>query len=235
MRTGRSLTVCCSLLPGGCVSLQGGSAWSQGGGLPDPGGLPAGGSAWSRGGGGSAWSGGLPAGGVCLVPGRSAWGGSPCWWGVCLVQGGVCLVPGGSAWSGGVSAWSQGYLPGLGGCLPGPGGSLETPPPVDRITDTCKNITLATTSLRPVKIWSQQTASIICLILFLIENNYANLSRFWVWNPFCRISEVTRPPSAAQFWPNVCAQVCFDNNRTKLKTSLNFGSSILEKDSWRCR
>ena len=62
MRTGRSLIVCCSLLPGG---------------------------------------------------------------------GGVCLVPGG------------GFLPAQGGVCP------ETPP-VNRITHTCKNITLATTSLRPV-------------------------------------------------------------------------------------
>ena len=51
---------------------------------------------------------------------------------VCLVQGGFSL-PGGSPCPGGFS-------------LPG------EPPPVDRITDTCKNITLATTSLRPVKI-----------------------------------------------------------------------------------
>ena len=90
MRTGRSLTVSCSLLPGRC--------------LPGP-------------------------GGVCLVR-----GGSPCQ--------GVCLIPG-----------VGGFLPG--GCLPGPGRGLprEPPsPPVDRITDTCKNITLATTSLRPVKI-----------------------------------------------------------------------------------
>ena len=81
MRTGRSLTVCCSLLPGG-------------GGLPGPG------------------------GGVCLCR-----GGSPCR---------------------GVSAWSGGS--------PCPGGvSGQAPsPPVNRITDTCKNITLATTSLRPV-------------------------------------------------------------------------------------
>ena len=74
--------------------------------------------------------GGLPGPGGCLaVPG-----------GVCLVLGGVCLVPGGgSPCPGGFS-------------LPrGEGGCLEThPPPVDRITDTCKNITLATTSLRPV-------------------------------------------------------------------------------------
>ena len=128
MRTGHSLTICCSLLPGGvlpaggvllgprrvCLVL-GGSAWSLGGGgfsLP-------GGSAWSRegfslvpGGGGLS----LP-GGFSLVP-----GGSPCWGG----------LPG----PGGVSAWSR-------GCSP------ETPL-VNRITHTCKNITLATTSLRPV-------------------------------------------------------------------------------------
>ena len=101
MRTGRSLTVCCSLLlpgpGGGC--LLGPRGW------------------WS------AWSGGV----------------------VCLVPGGCLLGPGGgwsarsrgvSARSGGVSAWSRGiYLP---------------PPPVNRITHTCKNITLATTSLWPV-------------------------------------------------------------------------------------
>ena len=79
MRTGRSLTECCSVLPGGVLLGRGG----------------------------------------------------------CLVRGGFSLVPGGggSPWSGG-GAWSR-------------GGSPETPP-VDRITDTCKNITLATTSLRPV-------------------------------------------------------------------------------------
>ena len=99
MRTGRSLTVCCSLLPRGGVCLPGGFSL--------PGGV-------------SAWSGGvLPARGCLPGPGGvSAWsrGGSPC-------RGGVCLVP---------------------------GGSPEPPPPVDRITDTCKSITLATTSLRPV-------------------------------------------------------------------------------------
>ena len=88
MRTGRSLTVCCSVFPtGGGFSL-----------------VPGGGSPWSRGGGGSPWS-----GGVLLGPGG-----------------------GGSPWSGGVFS--------------------REPPPVNRITDTCKNITLATTSLRPVKI-----------------------------------------------------------------------------------
>ena len=148
MRTGRSLTVCCSVLPGGGVLLGpgGGCAWSRGRRrgegwfLLGPGGWVC---AWSGGGsflvwgrGVCAWSwgavpgpgGGLlgpggfllgPGGGVCLVLG-----------GVFLLgPGGVCLVPGGSPWSRGV---------------------LRRPPPVNRITDTCKNITLATTSLRPV-------------------------------------------------------------------------------------
>ena len=79
--------------------------------------------------------------------------------GFSLVLGGFSLVPrGGSPWSGGVLLGPGGVLLGPGGFslvpgggLPGRGGSPETPPPVDRITDTCKNITLATTSLRPVK------------------------------------------------------------------------------------
>ena len=134
MRTGRSLTVCCSLLPGGVLPAGGVSAWSEGV-------LPAGGvSVWS--GEGSAWS-----RGVSLVLGGSAWsgGGSPClvWGGFSLVLGGCLPGPGG------VSPWSRGVCLVPGGSPWSRGGSLETPP-VNRITDTCKNITLATTSLRPV-------------------------------------------------------------------------------------
>ena len=78
-------------------------------------------------------------------------------------EGGGVPGPGGSPWSGGV--------PGPGGVLLGPrggawsggfslvlGGSPETPP-VNRITDTCKNITLATTSLRPVMKMKSQVGS----------------------------------------------------------------------------
>ena len=107
MRTGRSLTVCCSLLPGGVLLGPGGVCLVRGGfSLPGGGGLP----------GPEGFS--LVRGGVYLVRGGllGPGGGSPCW--------------------GVVSAWSL-------------GGSPETPP-VNRITDTCKNITLATTSLRPV-------------------------------------------------------------------------------------
>ena len=86
---------------------------------------------------------------------------------------------GGSAWSGGVSAWSGGCLPGLGGVclvqggLPGPGGwvpgrgglasqhALRQTPPCGQ-THTCKNITLATTSLRPVMMLKHVFSSLFC-------------------------------------------------------------------------
>ena len=101
-------------------------------------------------GGGSAWS-----GGVCLVPGGSAWSwGVSAWsWG-CLPGLGVCvcLVPGVvSAWSRGVSAWSGGVSAWSGGIWHPSMHWGRHPPPCGQ-TDTCKNITLATTSLRPVKI-----------------------------------------------------------------------------------
>ena len=78
----------------------------------------------------------------------------------------------GSAWCRGCLSGPGGCLSGPGGCLPGPGGSpfqvggsslaggvvclvpggspCPEIPPINKITDTCKNITLATTSLRPV-------------------------------------------------------------------------------------
>ena len=90
MRTGRLLTVCRSLLPGG-VCFRG-----------------------------SVCSGGVSAPGGCLLLG-----------GGCLLPGGVC--------SGVVSA--------LGG-VASQHALRQTPP--NRMTDRCKNITLATTSLRPI-------------------------------------------------------------------------------------
>ena len=60
---------------------------------------------------------------------------------------GVCVSdPGMSDLGGGCLTWGA-VLPG--GCLL-PGGSSSDMPPVNRMTDRCKNITLATTSLRPV-------------------------------------------------------------------------------------
>ena len=75
--TGRSLTVCCSLLPGGVPGpgrcLVWGGAWS--GGLPSPGGLPGPGGVCSRRGGRVPGLGGcLLLGGVCSG-GCLLWGG----------------------------------------------------------------------------------------------------------------------------------------------------------------
>ena len=101
------------------------------GGLPGPGGW----SAWSGGdlpdpgGWWSAWS-----GGVCLVQGGLPGPGG------CLPGGGVCPVWGVSAWCGVCLVRGVGGIPAC----------TEADPPVNRMTDRCKNITLATTSLRPV-------------------------------------------------------------------------------------
>ena len=127
-------------VPGlGGVPGPGGCTWSWGmylvwGGVPGPGGE-------------CTWSWGVPGPGGYLVT----------WSGVYLVQGvyliqGVYLVwgvpgPGGCTWSG--------HVPGLGGHLvwgpggvPGPGGwwCQVLPPPVNRMTNRCKNITLPQTS-----------------------------------------------------------------------------------------
>ena len=124
MRTGRSLTVFQSLQPGGVYLVLGGVYL-----VPE---------------GGCTWSGGVPGpGGVYLV-GGCTWsrGGGWCTWsrgGVPGPGGGVYLVPGGCTWSR--------------GGVPGPGGVYlvrYSPPPVNRMTNRCKNITLAKTSFRPV-------------------------------------------------------------------------------------
>ena len=71
----------------------------------------------------------IPGGGV--IPRGCASGGGVLPAGVCFL--GECVLPGG----GGIPA-----------CI-----EADPPPPVNRITDTSKNITLATTSLRPVNIY----------------------------------------------------------------------------------
>ena len=93
MRTGRSLTVCRSLLPEGVCS-----------------------------------GGGVFALGVSAVWGVSALGG-------CLLLGGVC------SGGGGVSALGEGYLVPVGVGIPAC--TEADTPPFNRMTDTCKNITLA--------------------------------------------------------------------------------------------
>ena len=78
--------------------------------------------------------------------------------GVCF-RGGVSMLgegfsmPGGSPWWG-VSGPGGFSMPGgwvlSGGSSPCPGGFYLPDPPVNRMTDRCKNITLAKTSFRPV-------------------------------------------------------------------------------------
>ena len=109
---------------------------------------------------GVSFQGGSPSGGP------PSWG-SP-WWGVLppggcllleeggLLLGGASLV--GGSLSGGPSSWGVSFLGGLpsrgvppwGRGWQYPSMHWGRPPPMDRITDTSKNITLATTSLRPV-------------------------------------------------------------------------------------
>ena len=79
MRTGRSLTVCCSLLPGGVCAWSGG-VFALGVSSCAPGGC-----AWSR---GSVCSGGVSAPWGCLLRGGVCSGGSAPGGGVCLVKGG---------------------------------------------------------------------------------------------------------------------------------------------------
>ena len=88
--------------------------------------------------------GGMSALGGCLLPGGVCYGG----WDVCSggsAPGGWCLLRE-SVCSRGVSALGGGVW------YPNMHWDRHPPPRVDRITDACKNITLATTSLRPVKI-----------------------------------------------------------------------------------
>ena len=69
---------------------------------------------------------------------------------VCFPGGVGCVLPGGGVFSG--SASGGGVL--SGGVLPGgwyPNMHWGRHPSVNRMTDRCKDITLATTSLRPVK------------------------------------------------------------------------------------
>ena len=126
---------------------------------------------------------GVCSGGVSVVGGR------------CLLPAGVsapgwgCLLWGVST-SGGVS--SRGTSAPGGWCLLGGGGipacTEADTPPVDRITDTSKNITLATTSLRPVKIdnlWFYDFASgvllsyVTCRLLSDMNTAFALVCDLW--------------------------------------------------------
>ena len=92
------------------------------------------------------WGGGCLLWGACLLWGGFAQEGVSACWGVCLLPGDLLQgvsAPGGHVCSGGVSA--------SGGCGI-PACTEADTPLVNKMTKRCKNITLATTSLRPVKI-----------------------------------------------------------------------------------
>ena len=118
--------------------------------------------------------------GACLVPGGCVWPGGHAWSrGACLVQGvsgpGACLVWGGvwsrgHVWSGG-RVWSWGCVSGPGGCLVLGGVPGQVLPPVNRMTHRCKNITLAKTSFRPVKIFFSIDVHGDSCCLFVHKNN----------------------------------------------------------------
>ena len=130
------------LVRGGTWSTGGGGEHLVPGGVPGPGGTWSGGSdpggrgvvAWSR---GCTWSRGVPGRGVSAL-GVSAPGGG----GFVPGQRGVSAI-GGCTWSQGVGVvhlvqgWGV-YLVRGGVCS----GGGQVLPPVNRITDTCKNITL---------------------------------------------------------------------------------------------
>ena len=130
MRTGRSLTVCCSLLPGGVCLLRGGGVPGPrgGGGCLVPGGRGVPGL------GGLVWGVSAPRGSVCVSGlGGVCSRGVPGPRGVCLAQGGVCSQGVVCSWGGGVCSRGDG----IPACT-----EADTPPPCGQ-THTCKNITLA--------------------------------------------------------------------------------------------
>ena len=88
---------------------------------------------------------------------------------------GVVSGPGGGVWSGGGRA--GGLVLGGGGLVRG--GSAGQAPPLNRMTNGCKNITLAKTSFRPVITWttagagqSPQIAAAFCQKLALFPHSW---------------------------------------------------------------
>ena len=113
---------------------------------------------------GGVWSG---RGGVCVPgPGKEGvlQGGVCSWRGVCLLSGGV--RSGGCVCSGGVSAPRV-----------IPAGTEAAPPPVDRMTDRCKNITFAT-SLRTVKMVMYSLRLTCMHRISLPQHIFGNLNQY---------------------------------------------------------
>ena len=102
-------------------------------------------------------------GGGCTCPGCACQG---VWSGGCGPGGCTCpgVVPAGGARQGG-ACWG----------VPARGGLPQTcPPPVNRMTDMCKNITLATTSLRSVMKFGWCSKRNYIYVFMLIMVIYSN-------------------------------------------------------------
>ena len=116
-------------------------------------------------------------------------------WSLLPGEGGVCS--GGGAWSGGICS---GGVCSVGVCSRGgiPACIEAEPPPVNRMTNRCKNITLATTSLRPVikaqdlafsNLQNILTLSLSALYLIPISSRSARLAASkssTLFNSFCK-------------------------------------------------
>ena len=109
---------------------------------------------------------------------------------------GVCLVWGGLVWSQGSvflvrGVWSWGVLPARGLCLVWGGSPCPETPTVNRITHTCKNITLATTSLRPVIISANKNVPVLFCIACSGLKSVTELSTISWEREMVRLKSVT--------------------------------------------
>ena len=139
MRTGHSLTICQSLLPRGCMLPRG--RGREGVCFP---GVCASGEVHASEVMHASLGGACFPGGACFLRGA-------CFWGLRASQGGGYFTGEHACFPRGHVCFSVGCVFPRGACMfPGghacfPGGMPIPPPPVNRMTDRCKNITLAST------------------------------------------------------------------------------------------
>ena len=117
-------------------------------------------------------------------------------WGSMSGHGGACLV-GGCVWwgdmSGGGCVSGPGSVSGQGG-VSGPRGGMpgQVPPSVNRMTDRCKNITLAKTSFRPVTIRNHNK--------IYLHHSYLSFLFYcfrFLWFPLCDGLQIRSPDVSA--------------------------------------
>ena len=146
-------------------------------------------------------------------------GGSPCWGGL-PAQGGLlargCLLAGGSPCQGGLL--TRGGSP----CW---GVSLPPSPTVNRITHSCKNITLATTALRPVIIYINK------LNLIYFFSNCSCLTLIW-FDLTCVILFVKLNPINLKGCKQSLIKFQIISNANKTKQNQLRKNSILTKMTW---